>query len=161
MVRIKPEFARRGAAAEADFQRWLDHSRVPYVYATQDIASVPESFRGKLKRPDYLVGLPFVGTMAFDVKSKTIYDDCLLFDVGEVEKLAAFDDLFRISTFFACLDPAGGDRASWFRLPELAHCATRRLKGGAVYVAPLSAGITIDMRQSFQEALRATITLAM
>ena len=161
MPRINPEHARRGAAAEADFKRWLDYSGVPYVYATQDIESVPEGFRGKLKRPDYLVGLPFVGNMAFDVKSKTIYEGCLLFDVDEVEKLTAFDDLFRISTFFACLDPSGGDRATWFRLPELKHCRTRRLKSGAVYVAPLSAGITVDMREPFQEALRATISLAL
>lgn len=161
MPRINPEFAKRGAAAEADFKRWLDYSGVPYVYATQDIESVPEGFRGRLKRPDYLVGLPFVGNMAFDVKSKTIYEGCLLFDVAEVEKLTAFDDLFRISTFFACLDPDGGDRATWFRLPELRHCQTRRMKGGAVYVAPLSAGITVDMREPFQEALRATISLAL
>ena len=161
MPRINPEHAKRGAAAEADFKRWLDYSGVPYVYATQDIESVPEGFRGKLKRPDYLVGLPFVGNMAFDVKSKTIYEGCLLFDVDEVEKLTAFDDLFRISTFFACLDPGGGDRATWFRLPELKHCRTRRMKSGAVYVAPLSVGITVDMREPFQEALRATISLAL
>lgn len=88
MPRINPEHAKRGAAAEADFKRWLDCSGVPYVYATQDIESVPEGFRGKLKRPDYLVGLPFVGNMAFDVKSKTIYEGCLLFDIDEVEKLS-------------------------------------------------------------------------
>lgn len=131
MPRINPEFAERGAAAEADFKRWLDYSGVPYVYATQDIESVPEGFRGKLKRPDYLVGLPFVGNMAFDVKSKRIYEDCLMFDVAEVEKLSAFDDLFRISTFFACLDPDGGDRAPGLSARRLvAQSAPVRRSGG-------------------------------
>ena len=84
-----------------------------------------------------------------------------MFDVSEVRRLATFDRLFRITTFFACLDPDGGDRATWFRLPELKHCRTRRMRRGAVYVAPLSAGITVDMREPFQEALRATISLAL
>jgi len=34
MPRINPEHAKRGAAAEADFKRLLDYSRVPYVYTT-------------------------------------------------------------------------------------------------------------------------------
>lgn len=81
--------------------------------------------------------------------------------MNEVEKVTAFNDLFRISTFFACLNPGGGDRATWCRFPEFKHCRNRRMKSGAVYVAPLSAGITVDMREPFQEALRATISLAL
>lgn len=156
---IKPEHAERGAQAEADFQGWLDQSRLPYVYATQDRASVPTHYRRILKRPDYLVALPYVGTLAFDVKSKTPYEGGFLFDVAEVQKLAHFDDLFRVSTFFACLDPSGSPQSVWFRIPELLHCPTRKTKGKPVYAVAMSAGISVDMARPFQEALRDTISL--
>lgn len=72
--RIKPEHAERGAHAEGVFRDWLDASRLPYVYATQDRESVPQHFRASMKRPDYLVALPYVAAVAFDVKSKSVYE---------------------------------------------------------------------------------------
>lgn len=159
MARIKPEHVERGAAAEALFQAWLDTSRLPYVYATQDRASVPKHFRGHLKRPDYLVALPYVGTLAFDVKSKTAYDEGFLFDAAEIRGLALFDDLFRVSTFLACLDPEGSAQSLWFRLPELTHCPQRKIKGKMTFAVPFTAGIPVDMARPFQEALRDAISL--
>ena len=64
--------------------------------------------------------------------------------MDEVEKRTALGDLFRISTFFACLDPNGGSgdlvppsRAE--ALPALAHEA-RGGQGGAT----LGRGIAVD-----------------
>lgn len=61
---VSPELQARGADAEASFQAWLDESRLPFLYATQNQQSVPKHFKGQLKRPDYLVALPFVGMTA-------------------------------------------------------------------------------------------------
>ncbi|MBK5956692.1 hypothetical protein CCR97_00370 [Rhodoplanes elegans] len=160
MPRIKPEDAERGALAEAAFRQWLDASRLPYIYATQTQESLPIHFRGALKRPDYLVALPFVGTLAFDVKSKNLYGGAYLFDVSEVERLDRFGDLFKIAVFFACLDPQGGPDSRWFRVETLRDHPRKKLRGRAVHVVPLSYGLAVNMQLSFQEALRNAISLA-
>lgn len=159
MSKIRPEDVLRGAEAETAFRSWLDRSRLPYLYATQTRESVPEHFRGFIKRPDYLVALPYVGTLAFDVKSKTAYERGFLFDIAEVRGLSAFDDLFRVSTFFACLDPAGSSTSYWFRLPEVVHCPKISAKGQTVHSVPYEAGIKVDMDRPFQEALRYAISI--
>ena len=63
---------------------------------------------------------PFVGTVAFDVKAKSVCEGCFVFDVAEIERLILFDEIFRITTFLACLGsgqprsqlvvPGGGPR---------------------------------------------------
>ena len=63
----------------------MNDGRLPFIYVTRDLQSVPRLFRGSLKRPDYLVALPFVGTMAFDVKAKNLYEGCFVFDVAEIK----------------------------------------------------------------------------
>jgi hypothetical protein len=157
---IKPEHVARGADAEEFFQTWLDQSRLPYIYATQTRASVPTHFRKALKRPDYLVALPFVGTIAFDVKSKTVYGDAFIFDVREVRGLATFGELFNIPTFFACLDPAGEPDAVWFRVASIDLQPLKEVGRRKAFVASVAEGLRVDMRRPFQEALRDAISLA-
>lgn len=159
MVRIKREHAERGALAEGEFRAWLDASRLPYVYATQDRESVPQHFRASMKRPDYLVALPFVATLAFDVKSKTAYEGNFLFDLSEVRRLAHFGELFAVATFFACLDPEGSPTSVWFRAPELLALPVRKVKGKAVVVVPFDQGVRLSMTRPFQDALRDAISL--
>lgn len=139
------------------FRAWLDSSRLPYLCASGD--SVPEHFRGLLTRPNYLVALPYTGTIAFNVKAMMGQERGYFFDVAEVRALATFDDLFRVSTFFAVLDPAGSARSVWFRLPDLVHAHQLTVKGEAVYSVPVTAGIQVDMDRPFQEALRVAISL--
>lgn len=159
MVRIARNLAKRGAAAEADFKAWLDDSRLPYIYATQDRESVPAYWRGQLKRPDYMVAMPYMGIVAFDVKSKTIYEGGYWFDDAEIRGLALFSELFCVSTFFACMDPGGSWNSHWFRLQELTHLPRRKVKGRLVTIVPTDAGIAVDMTKPFQDAIRAAVTL--
>lgn len=159
MVRIKRELAARGAHAEGVFRAWLDASRLPYVYATQDRESVPAHFRANMKRPDYLVALPYVAAVAFDVKSKSVYDGDFLFDVSEVRRLTHFGELFAVATFFACLDPEGSPDSVWFRASELLACPVRKLKGRPVFVVPFAQGVRLSIERPFQDALRDAITL--
>ena len=157
---IKDQHAKRGALAEGEFRAWLDASRLPYVYATQDQESVPQHFRVSMKRPDYLVALPYVATIAFDVKSKTIYEGDFLFDVSEVRRLAHFGELFAVASYFACLDPQGSPISVWFRASELLQLPTRKIKGKPVCIVPFSHGVRLSMTRPFQDALRDAITLS-
>ncbi|MCC3243811.1 hypothetical protein LG047_00475 [Methylocystis sp. WRRC1] len=81
--------------------------------------TVPAPLRGEIKRPDYLVGIPGIGLVAFDVKAKTVYPEGLIFDVDEVRKLRALARLFHLTVYFACLDPEGGPHGYWVRLDQL------------------------------------------
>jgi hypothetical protein len=160
MTILDPKLVRQGAEAETRFRAWLDASRLPHIYTDQSQGSVPAHFRRQLKRPDYLVALPYVGTVAFDVKCKTTYGDVgdFVFDVYEVRRLANFDRLFRITTFFACLDPAGSSESIWFQVEDLATLVGRKTAGTIRVTA--TSGLAVDMERSFQEALRDAISLA-
>ncbi len=158
-IAISSELKARGAAAERDFQAWLDASTLPYIYANQSQETVPEPYRASLKRPDYIVALPYIGAMAFDVKSKTLYEEGFIFDVSEVERLAMFDQLFRITTFFACLDPQGSPVSVWFRVSDLATYEIARRGGKRVLIVPFAHGLVVDVRSPFQDAFGRVISL--
>ncbi len=63
---------------------------MPYLYAEQSRETFAEGLRGTAKRPDFLLVVPYLRPLAVDVKIKTAYDGCLIFDVEEVRKLTAF-----------------------------------------------------------------------
>lgn len=73
MFTLPPELKAKGEQAEAAFRDWLNRSGVAYMYVEQSPLTVPERLRGRIKRPDYLVGIPHAGILAFDVKAKSIY----------------------------------------------------------------------------------------
>lgn len=159
-TKISLESVARGLAGEELFQEWLNESRLPFIYCTQDLQSVPRHFRGALKRPDYLVALPFVGTVAFDVKAKSLYGDTFLFDVAEIERLVLFDEIFRITTFLACLDPDNPNRSWWFRVALLARLPAERKRGVQTLKAAISEGLEVDLAKPLQEALKDVLLLA-
>ncbi|ANV25626.1 hypothetical protein [Agrobacterium pusense] len=119
MFKLSAELKAKGDEAEAAFRAWLNRSGVAFLYVEQSPLNVPDKMRGKIKRPDYLVGIPYAGSMAFDVKAKTAYDDQLLFEVNEVDKLARYSAHFHVSVYFACLDLDRPDRFYWVALRDL------------------------------------------
>lgn len=159
MTSLDPRLVEQGYAAEARFRAWLDASRLPHIYTDQTRESVPEHFRSTMKRPDYLVALPYVGTIAFDVKCKSVYGKAqeFVFDVSEVRRLATFDRLFRITTFFACLDRDGSEESIWFPAEDLMLIVGRR-RTGTIRVS-LQDGQAVDMGRPLQDALRDAISL--
>lgn len=161
MVALDPRLVRRGAKAGRRFADWLDASVLPHLYVEQSPMTVPEPLRGEIKRPDYLVGIPGVGIVAFDVKSKTIYErEGIIFDLGEVQKLRAFSRLFHVTVYFACIDPAGGPDGYWVRLDQLdAVPAVRR---GAFYTlaCTIEHALPVSLRDDFYAAFISSIALA-
>ena len=78
----------QGAAAEDRFRAWLDRCRLPHIYVEQSPLTFPETLHGKIKRPDFLVGIPTTGTIAVDMKAKRIYADTIIIDADEHRTLA-------------------------------------------------------------------------
>ncbi len=54
--------------------------------------------------------------MAFDVKAKSTYDDCLLFEAGELKKLSRFSGFFNVTVLFACVDLDKPEQFVWVSL---------------------------------------------
>lgn len=155
MFRLSPELKAKGDKAEADFRAWLNWSSVAYMYIEQSPLTVPEGLRGRIKRPDYIVGIPHTGSLAFDVKAKTVYDGELIFDLAEVEKLGLFGRLFNLTVYFACLDLAREDRHWWVPLDELQHRAPERRGKRRVVTIPTDEAFEVHMDRSFLDAVMA------
>src|SRR5690349_12381650 len=95
----------RGAAGEARLSAWLDRCVLPYMYVEQSPLTVPRLLRGEIKRPDYLVGIPAIGTIAMDAKAKSVYDDHIIIDAYEQRTFANFETYFNMTVWYACFPP--------------------------------------------------------
>lgn len=143
----------KGEQAEAGFRAWLDWSGVAYMYVEQSPLTVPAGLRGRIKRPDYIVGIPHAGSLAFDVKAKTDYEGVLIFDAAEVAKLALFARLFNLTPYFACLDLDDERRHWWVPLAELQLRLPERRGKRAVLTFPITEALEVQAEQSFLEAV--------
>lgn len=150
----------KDAVAERAFAAWLDGSVLPHLYIEQSPLTVPVPLRGEIKRPDYLVGIPGVGLIAFDVKAKTVYRGELIFDVAEVRKLRAFARFFHLTVFFACLDPEGGPEGFWVRLDQLDEVPAVRRNGRLTLALPCAEALPFSLARPFYEAFVRSVALA-
>lgn len=151
----------KGEAAERAFADWLDASVLPHLYVEQSPLTVPAPLRGEIKRPDYLVGIPGVGLVAFDVKAKTIYGrEGLIFDLDEVRKLRAFARLFHLTVYFACLDPDGGPDGYWVRLDQLDAVPAVTRNGKLTLALPCDRALPVSLREPFYAAFVDAVALA-
>jgi len=157
--RIRASDAAKGHAAEHTFRRWLDASVLPHLYVEQSPLTVPAPLRGQIKRPDYLVGIPGVGLVAFDVKAKTLYPEGLIFDLEEVRKMRVFARLFHLTVYFACLDPAGGSEGCWVRLDQLDSVPAVRRNGTMTLCVPLHDTIPVSLQEDFYRAFVRAVAL--
>lgn len=149
----------KGDAAELAFRRWLDADVLPHLYIDQTPMSVPVPMRGAIKRPDYLVGVPGVGTVAFDVKAKTIFDGKLIFDLEEVRRLRAFARFFHLTVYFACLDAAGGPQSYWVRLDQLDFIRPIDRRGVPTLAISLKRALSVSLERSFHAAFVEAVAL--
>ncbi len=92
-----------GKNAEEHFQKWLDHKIYAYTYLDQTLQKFPVAFRGKTKRPDFEITINNIGTIAVDVKYRTIQPPFGTFGINEscLIKLASFAKNFPIPIWYA------------------------------------------------------------
>lgn len=149
---LSPELKAKGEKAEGEFRAWLNRSGVPYLYVEQSPLNVPIFLRGRIKRPDYIVGIPYAGSMAFDVKAKSTYDDHLIFAVDEIEKLARYGAHFHVSVYFACLDLDQPERFYWVPLQELIGRPHERRAKALVITFPVERAMKVQFSEPFFDA---------
>ncbi|MER9458177.1 hypothetical protein [Mesorhizobium sp. M0478] len=152
MFKLSTRHRVKGQKAETAFRAWLNWSAVAYMYVEQSPFTVPAALKGRIKRPDYLVGLPHVGLLAFDVKAKSVYDGMLIFERDEVEKLALFARMFHVTLYFVCVGIE--DTAHiWIALADLQARPLERRGRRQVLTFPVEAGFQVQLEQPFLDAL--------
>jgi len=152
----------RGREAETIFRDWLNASELAYIATDQTPLTVPKRLRGHMKRPDFLIGLPTIGTLAFEVKSKSVYGDCLVFDTDERQRLLNFQRFFNITVWFACFDADDPSICRLFLYDYLFDDirGERRLERDCVYL-PICDTYQVDICSStLFEAISKTIELS-
>lgn len=129
------------------------------MYVEQSPLTVPKALRGEIKRPDFLVGVPTVGTLAFDVKAKSVYDDRIFIDAEEHRMFQNFETFFNISIWYVCFPPAEPTTCHLFLNRDLARHAPSLQSGRSAIAMPLKETVTADTRRDFMGALLSAISL--
>lgn len=159
MSLTRPQRQALGQAAEDRFRTWLDRCHLPHIYVEQSPITIPQHLRGEIKRPDFLVGVPTIGTLAVDVKAKHIYQDTILIDVYEHRTLMAFETFFNISVWFACFPLGPAHSCHLFLNRNLSGLEVSTIKGKSVVAVPLRLTKPADERRDFMAAVLAAIRL--
>ena len=119
----------------------------------------PESLHGKIKRPDFMVGVPTIGTIAADVKAKRIYADSIIIDADEHRTLVNFETYFSTSVWFACFPPDEPHVCHLILNRNLAGLPVTGRKGKPSIAVPLKLARLADERRDFMAALLGAISL--
>lgn len=160
MTALTPKQRRaQGQAAEVRFRAWLDRCTLPHIFIEQSPLTLPASFKGEIKRPDFLVGIPAIGTIAIDVKAKSIYDDTIIIDAYEHRTLLNFETFFSMSVWFACFPPNEPHACHLVLNRSLAGLPMARKKGEDAIAVPLKLTKLADERRDFMAALMGAISL--
>lgn len=119
--------------------------------------TIPQHLRGEIKRPDFLVGIPSIGTLAVDVKAERVYRDSLIIDANEHRTLLNFETFFNISVWVACFPPDATHTCHLFL--NLAGLPVATVKGKQVVAVPLAGTKLADERRDFIAAILAATRL--
>lgn len=155
----KAERQAQGRAAEDRFRAWLDRCLLPQIYVEQSPFTIPAGLRGEIKRPDFLVGIPSIGTIAVDVKAKSVYADTIIIDAYEHRTLMNFETYFSMSVWFACFPPTEPNICHLFLNRSLTGLPVAERRGEASIAVPLRLTKLADERRDFMAALMGAISL--
>src|SRR5262245_4339404 len=138
----------QGEGGERTLQDWLDRSRLAYLYLDQTPLTIPAAHRADIKRPDFLVAVDGLGTIAVDAKAKAFVDGYFMLDASERRRLDGFESVFGIAVWYACFPPSQPGTCHLFRSrdlngPAVTHDTVRR-----VVYAPLHLSSATDYRRT-------------
>ena len=106
----------KGKETEEKFMEWLNSESIPYLFIEQSPGTLTEYFKGNsIKRPDFLVILKNIGTIAVDVKRKAPQPNYTLGEDGEINKYLNFERITRIPVWLVFGHPSpDGQYKSWY-----------------------------------------------
>jgi hypothetical protein len=147
-TRPRPEVAlerlAQGEGGERKLQDWLDRSRLAYLYLDQTPLTIPAAHLANIKRPDFLVAVDGLSTIAVDAKAKSFIDGGFVIDVSERRRLDGFEAIFGIPVWYACFPPERPGRCYLFRNRDLAGSGVRHLTRSQMVWAPIMLGQSVE-----------------
>lgn len=147
MAAISEHSIKRGEVAEAAFADWLDQSRMSYLRPNQTPDSMPQNDGLRIKRPDFLVGVPALGSITIEVKCKKIQEKQFRIDWGEVVGLQKFSHAFRLPLFIVNLEPNA--TLLWFRLEQFYNLPNCEMRGKKTVAIQVQKGIETPIKSNF------------
>ena len=135
----------QGEGGERALQDWLDRSRLAYLYLDQTPLTIPAAHRADIKRPDFLVAVEGLSTVAIDAKAKAFIDGCFVLDASERRRLDGFETVFGIPVWYACFPPAEQGRCYLFRNRDLMGRGVVHIADQQIIHTPLALGCPLSM----------------
>lgn len=113
----KQKRSEQGKDGENFFQKWLQDFDTPFLRVDNDTETYAQLFKGKLKRPDFLLLITGMGLLAVDVKNltpakKTGGGFFLDFE-EELNYSVEFEHAFKIFLWYAIRDESSKDTNQW------------------------------------------------
>jgi hypothetical protein len=131
----------KGEGGERTLQEWLDRSRLAYVFLDQSPLTIPAAHRVHIKRPDFLVAVDGLGTIALDAKAKSFIEGCLMLDLSERRRLDGFESIFGIPVWYACFPPTEPGLCYLFRNRVIMEQAV--IHNRQIVLAPLTLALVV------------------
>jgi len=129
------------------------------MYVEQSPLTVPKGLKGEIKRPDFLVGIPTIGTLAFDVKAKTIYDNSIIIDAYEHRTFRNFETFFNMRVWYVCFPPDEASTCHLFLNSDLTGLPVVKRQAKETIAVPLKDTVIADPRRDFMGVLLGAISL--
>lgn len=97
--------------SETVFKHWLEANKYPHLFIDQTTETHGSCTDDCFKRPDFLVSLPNLGTIAVDVKDWRIHQKgAFILDLEkETDRLSNFQRLFMIPAWYCFLPTSGAE----------------------------------------------------
>ncbi len=145
--------------AELRFKDILDARRYGHVYLDQSPLMFAAEFRDHRKRPDFLVTIPGIGTIAIDVKDKPLHAVYKNFtvDEAEVQRLIVWQEQFHTSVWFA-ISSKTSDYQTWYfilldTIQKVGVLRKRKDTGEAFWTIKITDCITIGHDDSLRKLI--------
>ena len=144
----------QGEGGERALQDWLDRSHLAYLFLDQTPLTIPVAHRADVKRPDFLVAIEGLGTVAVDAKAKAFIDGHFVLDTSERRRLDGFESVFSMPVWYACFPPADPRLCYLFRNRDLMGHAVIHEPERQIIRAPVMLSVAVEhARIPFARAL--------
>ena len=109
--------SKQGKEGEDLFQKWLQNFDAPFLRVDNDTETYAQLFKGKLKRPDFLLLITGMGLLAVDVKNLTPVkkeEGGFFLDFEEeLNYSVEFEHAFKIFLWYAIRDKSAESDNKW------------------------------------------------
>ena len=114
------EMKEQGNRAEEKFMEWLKFHKIPFWYIQQNMESFSDGLKDyRTKRPDFMVLVPYVGSIFVDIKKKKPAKKYKKFylDEEETNKLCNLQNFFNLQVWYVLSNDEFYHYDIWYWIP--------------------------------------------